>query len=204
MTTVRDAIEHRAATQQFDPSRALDDAEVRELVRLATLAPSAYNFQNWSFVAVRSADAKARLRAAAYGQPKISDAPVTFVIAGTLNAHRTLAARLAPSVEAGLLPAPVVDAWVSMAAGSHEGNPVLQRDEAFRSASLAAMTLMLAAAERGLVTGPMSGYDPAKVSEAVGLGADEVPVVLVAVGHAAPGNAPQKPRRPVEEVLRLA
>ncbi|MFM1987366.1 MAG: hypothetical protein RJA99_323 [Pseudomonadota bacterium] len=66
------------------------------------------------------------------------------------------------------------------------------------------MTPMLAGAERGLVSGPMSGFDPAKVSEALGLGADEGSVVLVSVGYAAPGNAPRKPRRPVPEGLRLA
>jgi nitroreductase len=33
---------------------------------------------------------------------------------------------------------------------------------------------------------------------------DEVPVILVAVGHAAPGNWPQKPRRPLAEVLDFA
>lgn len=202
MTTVQAAIERRAATQRFDASRDVTDAQVRELVRLATLAPSAYNFQNWAFVAVRSPAAKARLQAAAYGQPKIADAPVTFVIAGTLRAHATLATRLAPAIDAGILDRQTVDAWVSMAAGSHEGNAVLQRDEAFRSASLAAMTLMLAAQDMGLATGPMSGFDPGRVAEAVGLGPDEVPVVLVSVGHASAGNAPQKPRRAVDEVLR--
>ena len=33
---------------------------------------------------------------------------------------------------------------------------------------------------------------------------DEVPVMLVAVGRAAPGNWPQKPRRPLAEVLDMA
>ena len=89
-----------------------------------------------------------------------------------------------------------------MAHGSHEGNPTLQRDEAFRSASLAAMALMLAAQDQGLVTGPMSGFDPAAVSSAFGLAADELPVMLVTVGYPASGNWRQKPRKPVSEVLR--
>jgi nitroreductase len=202
MTTIQAAIEQRAATNGFDPALDVSDAQVRELVRLATLAPSDYNFQNWRFAAVRSAAAKARLEAAAYGQQKIEDAPMTFAICGTLRAHATLAERLAPSVDAGILDRGTVDAWVSMAAGTHEGNPVLQRDEAFRSASLAAMTLMLAVQGMGLATGPMSGFDPGAVAEALALGPDEVPVVLVAVGHALPGNGSQKPRRPVDAVLR--
>lgn len=201
MSPIQTAIEQRSAVQHFDPAREIDDAQVRELVRLATLAPSAYNFQNWRFVAVRSREARERLKAVAYGQPKIADAPLTLIVVGTLRAHATLAARVAPSVAAGILTPATAEGWVAMAAGSHEGNVTLQRDEAFRSATLAAMTLMLAAQGMGLGTGPMSGFDPAGVSAAFGLGADEVPVMLIAVGHPLPGNAPQKPRRAVDEVL---
>ncbi len=149
--------------------------QIIELVRLVTLSPSAYNFQNWKFIAVRDA---AGLKAAAYGQQKVVDALVTFIDCGTLNAHLRLAQVLEPSLDAGILNAKVVSAWVSMAQGAREGNPQLQRDEAFRSASLAAMTLMLAAQDQGLVTGPMSGFDPVAVSREFAPQTDEVPVRL--------------------------
>ena len=83
------------------------------------------------------------------------------------------------------------------------GDAQLQRDEAVRSASLAAMTLMLAAEGMGLASAPMGGFDAAGVASAFGLQADELPVMLVAVGRAAEVAAP-KPRRPVAEVLALA
>lgn len=204
MSQVRTLLERRVSTNYFDTQRPLSDEQVQELVRLATLAPSAYNFQNWRFIAVRTPQAKQRLKAVAYGQQKVEDAPVTFIICGTLNAHLGLARALQPSVDAGIFDASVVDSWVTMASGSHSGNAQLQRDEAFRSASLAAMTLMLAAEDMGLATGPMSGFDPAGVAREFGLSADEVPVMLVTVGYPAPGNWPQKPRKPVAEVLSLA
>ncbi len=203
MNSIRTLLEQRTSVNHFDTRRPVDEAQITELVRLATLSPSAYNFQNWKFIAVRDAAAKERLKAAAYGQQKVVDAPVTFIVCGTLNAHRRLAQVLQPSLDAGILNADVVKAWVSMAQGSHEGNPQLQRDEALRSASLAAMTLMLAAQDQGLVTGPMSGFDPAAVAQAFGLTADEVPVMLVTVGYAADGNWAQKPRRAVREVLEV-
>lgn len=202
--TIQTLIEQRVSTNHFDTTCPVTDDQVNELVRLATLAPSAYNFQNWKFVAVRSQEAKERLMAVAYGQGKVVAAAVTFIVCGTLAAHKTLGRNLQPSVDSGILPKPVVDAWVSMAAGSHEGNPQLQRDEAFRSASLAAMTLMLAAQGMGLSTGPMSGFDAAGVAREFKLSADEVPVILVTVGYPAQGNWPQKPRRPVRDVLATA
>lgn len=80
------------------------------------------------------------------------------------------------------------DAWVAMAKASHPGNPQLQRDEAFRSASLAAMTLMFAAQGMGLSTGSVSGFDPLGVAREFGLSAAEVPVILVTAGYPAAGQ----------------
>jgi len=197
-------IESRVSANYYDTSRHLSDDDIAELVRLATRAPSAYNFQNWKFIAVRSHEAKARLKAVSYGQQKVVDAPVTFIICGTLAAHEGLSHALQPSVDAGIMDQSTLDGWVGAASRSHVGNPQLQRDEAVRSASLAAMTLMLAAEGMGLSTGAMSGFDPLGVAREFGLAADAVPFMLVPVGYPAPGNWPQKPRKPVQDVIEYA
>lgn len=198
---IKTVIESRVSVNYFDAERQLPEAQIEELVRLATLAPSAYNFQNWRFIAVRSPGAKLRLKEVSFHQQKVADASVTFIICGTLAAHEQLATMLKPSVDAGILDQSVSDGWVGMAVRAHADNPALQRDEAIRSASLAAMTLMLAAQGMGLSTGSMSGFDPAGVARAFDLRENEVPVMLVTVGYPAAGNWPQKPRRPVREVM---
>lgn len=87
---------------------------------------------------------------------------------------------------------------------AHQNNAQLQRDEALRSASLAAMTLMLAARGMGLSTGAMGGFDPVAVCSEFGLNATDIPVMLVTAGYPAQGNWPQKPRRPLAEVMIFA
>ena len=201
--TIKEVIEQRISANMFDPAKTLTTEQIKELVRLATCAPTAFNFQNWSFIAVQSKEAKERLQAVAYGQQKIVDAAVTFIVCGKLEAHKGLAHALKASVTSGLLEQAMADAWVKMAHDGHEGNPVRQRDEAIRSASLGAMTLMLAAQGMGLASGPMIGFDPAGVTKAFNLKPTEIPAILVAVGVAAPGNWPQKPRLPIDEVLSI-
>ena len=203
-TSIKDLIESRVSTPRYQAGRDLPESTIRELVQLATRAPSAYNLQNWKFIAVRSDAAKARLHAVAYQQRQVLDAPVTFIICGTLAAHETLAQRLQPSVDAGILPPATLQGWTAMASESHAGNPQLQRDEALRSASLSAMTLMLAAQGMGLASGAMSGFDAEGVAREFGLGANELPVMLVTAGYPAADNWPQKVRRPLHEVLTLA
>jgi len=72
--SIKTLIESRVSTGRYDATRILADETVSELVRLATRAPSAYNLQNWRFIAVRSDEAKQRLKAAAYDQPQVVDA----------------------------------------------------------------------------------------------------------------------------------
>lgn len=201
--TIQQAIEQRISANMFDPTKTLTAAQIEELVGLATRAPTAFNFQNWHFIAVQSIAAKERLKAVAYGQQKIVDASVTFIVCGKLEAHKGLAQALKPSVASGLLEQSMADAWVQMAHDGHEGNPIRQRDEAIRSASLGAMTLMLAAQGMGLVSGPMIGFDPAGVAREFNLSDKEIPAMLVAVGFPAAGNWPQKPRLPVKDVLTI-
>lgn len=55
--------------------------------------------------------------------------------------------------------------WIGAAQGMYKDNCQLQRDEAIRSGSLAAMTLMLVAKGQGLVSTPMIGFDAAAVSK---------------------------------------
>ncbi|ELV3007892.1 MULTISPECIES: nitroreductase family protein [Gammaproteobacteria] len=200
---IQHAIESRTSVNFFQPDRPLDQRVIQDLVAQATKAPSAYNLQNWRFIAVRSADAKASLQSASFGQQKIMDASVAFIVCGTLAAYTKLATALYPSVEARIMEQHMVDEWVAQVSATHKANPALQRDEAIRSASLAAMTLMLAAQGMGLGSCAMSGFDAQQVSRAFGLDATELPVMIVTVGHAADDNWPQKPRRALTEILSI-
>ena len=68
---------------------------------------------------------------------------------------------------------------------------------------LAAMTLMIAAEAKGLVSGPMIGFDPEGAKREFGISDRCLPVMLLAVGYPAPGNRPRKPRLSVDEVLAM-
>lgn len=195
-------IERRMSANRFDAGHVLTETEVEKLIHLATRAPTAYNLQNWRFIALRSPEAKMKLRRLAHGQAKVSDAAVTFIICGRLPDHADIPARLSAFVAGGLMPAEMALAWRE---GVREQYADAQtaRDEAVRSATLGAATLIHAAEALDLASGPMVGFDAEGVVREFGLERNEVPVMLIAIGRAAPGNWPQKPRRPLAEVLQI-
>jgi nitroreductase len=203
MPTVTEAVYSRFSAHSYDPTHALSEQDITALIEVARYAPSAFNLQNWRFIAVQSKESKAKLLPLAYGQEKVVDAAVTFIACGTLDPHTTIAGSLRPAVDAGILDEATFRGWVGAVGGMYAQNPAMQRDEAVRSASLAAMTLMMVATERGLASTPMIGFDQQGVAEAFNLGDREIPVMMVTVGRAGATNWPQKPRKATRDILSI-
>ena len=109
MSDIDYLIRSRVSANSYDKSHRLTEADISELIGLATLAPSAFNLQNWRFVAVHSDEAKQRLLPLAYGQQKVADAAVTFIVCGTLAPHKTLSAALKPTLDAGIISQAIFD-----------------------------------------------------------------------------------------------
>jgi len=197
---ILELIRRRATVERFDPDRGLDEQSIRELVSEATRAPSSFNIQHWRFVAVRRPEDKQRLFEAAYGQEQVRDAAVTFIILGDLRGVERLPGIMQTAVERGALPQGKASAWIDMANKIYADRG-LARDEAIRSASLAAMTMMLVAQARGLASGALSGFDPQRLRREFDIDERHVPVMLLAVGHPVETVASRMPRLELSEVL---
>ncbi|URF08121.1 nitroreductase family protein [Cupriavidus campinensis] len=200
---VIECILSRSAAKYYDPAATLSDDQIRELVRIGTSAPTSFHMQNWRFIAVRTAAAKAKLSPIAWSQPAITDAAVTFIIIGQLADASVIPERLAPLVAAGVMRAAMVPEWENPARNLYQDYPQRQRDEAVRSGTFGAAAMIYAARSLGMGSTPMIGFDAEAVHGEFGLAANEVPVMLLSVGPERPGNWAQKPRVPVADVLDL-
>jgi nitroreductase len=76
----KEVMEGRRAVNFFDPDRDVPDSIVREMVTLASRAPSGFNLQPWSLMVLRDREKKERLKGHAWKQEKITDAPVTMIV----------------------------------------------------------------------------------------------------------------------------
>src|SRR5262249_54695383 len=152
--------------------------------QLATLAPSGYNLQPWRFLVVRSARNREELRACAFGQAKITEAPVVLIVLGYLNPQRT---HLDAMVDRQLALGATTTEYAAQVRASaprameRVPDPVVW---ATRSTTLAAATLMIAAESLGVASAPMEGFDPARVKEAFGVPDDHTVCCLIALGIA--------------------
>jgi len=190
-------IQERRSVKSYQPDKEISDAELKELFEAVKLSPSSFNLQHWTFIAVKGRELKKKLREAAWGQPQVEESAVAFLVCGKLDAYKD-AARIYEET-----PQEIQDRVVPMITNFYEGNGQLQRDEAIRSASLAAMTLMYAARDKGYSTGPMIGFDPEAVAKLLKLTPNTIPVMILALGHQKDAPRPRAYRRPVEEIVKL-
>lgn len=198
---VSTALHARISANKYDSAHELSTEDVLGLIAAAMEAPSAYNIQHSRFLVVRDAAARAALKTIAYGQQKVEDAAATIVVLGDLEGAEKLPLIAHRAQQAGLFDAAGAAAFVEAGQGAYAGKPALARDEAIRSASMAAMALMLVATEQGLASGPMIGFDPEALRKQFNISERYVPVMMIAVGKAAAGNWPRKPRLTPAEVL---
>jgi nitroreductase len=202
MSDFIEVLHERTSAEHFDSAIPISVEEIRELISEASQAPSAFNIQHWRFLAVTDERIRAKLKGTtiAPNQDRVASAPLILLILGDLNGHKRLRNILDETVQAGLLGQEVAEIWLAMANGMYGSDPRLARDEAIRSGSLAAMTLMLAARNRGYVTCPI-GFNPDQVMEILGISDQYVPVMMLTVGRPVSGNGARRPRLPVDQVL---
>ncbi|MEN9726547.1 MAG: hypothetical protein RL434_913 [Pseudomonadota bacterium] len=188
----------RHSVRRYQPGLSITDAELQTLFHLVQLSPSSFNLQHWRFVVVRDAARKRDLRGVSFGQQQVEDCAAVVLVCGRLDAHEDAASLYAHA------PAELREKFVPMIAGVYAGQTGLQREEAIRAGALAAMSLMYAAKETGWDSGPMIGFDAAKVGALLALPATLLPVMMVTLGKALDGVQPVRLyRRPLSEIVHL-
>jgi len=191
------AIEQRRSVKHYDPAHRMGDEEIRRLLSLALLSPTAINIQNWRFVVVCDPGQRRKLRAVAWDQAQVTDASIWIILCADLQAWRR-----DPSRYWRTAPPDIAEALVNMM-GIWDGKEQLQRDEAMRSCGMAAQTIMIAAKALGYDSCPMTGFDFDAVAKLINLPADHIVCMAVAVGKALQPARPRGGQLPFEEVVRF-
>ncbi len=186
-----DQLFRTARTQNAFLDRPVEDAQLHALYELVKLGPTAANTTPARFVFVKSPEAKSKLGPTLDegNFKKTMAAPVTVIVAYDEDFHEKTP-YLFPHADA--------KSWF-------EGSPEERMYRvALRSSSLQGAYLILAARALGLDTGPMSGFNNAKLDEAFFAGTAIKSNFLVNLGYGDPaGVFPRSPRLSFDEAARI-
>lgn len=190
------AIQERRSVKAYDPQHKITEAEIKQLLSLAILSPTAFNIQNWRFVVVTDPALRKEIRKVSWDQAQVEEASLLIVLTADLKAWEKQPERYWQNA-----PKPVQDYLIPAIGQYYAGKEQVQRDEAMRSCGMAATTIMLAAKEMGYDTCPMDGFDFDAVAKLLNLPEDHTPVMFVVVGKALKSAQPRGGQLPIEEVV---
>jgi len=193
---VSQAIIERRSVKAYDPQHKMTDEEVKQLLSLAILSPTAFNIQNWRFVVVTDPALRKDIRKVSWDQPQVEEASLLIVLTADLKAWAKQPERYWVNAAK-----PVQDFLVPAIGQYYDGKEQVQRDEAMRSCGMAATTIMLAAKEMGYDTCPMDGFDFDAVAKLLNLPADHTPTMFVVVGKALKEAQPRGGQLSMDEVV---
>ena len=203
----KQVIENRRSVNLFDTERNVPDNLLREMIELAANTPSGFNIQPWSLILLEDRDSKKRLQQHAWGQDKVSEAPVTMIVLADMDGWKfdnPFAQKNFKEMVASGAMSPEQEEWFKNACNTLYGASDERRVAfACKNTGFFAMSLMLAAKSLGLDTHPMDGFDIDGVR-----GEFDIPdhywiMLLLAVGYFRKGEtlSPPKWRKTYDDIV---
>jgi nitroreductase len=166
---LKDSIERRRAARAFRPD-VIPDVILAEILRLGMRSPSGYNLQPWRFVVLREADSKEKLKACAFNQPQITQAPVVLICCGDRTVARPdyIESLIKMGMEQGAMNETYADVVRQQVPALFENHPSFETVEAWtnRHTMLAVAHLIIVAKSYGVDSCPMEGFSSVQVKEA--------------------------------------
>jgi nitroreductase len=183
----KEAMQQRRAVNFFDPTKDVTEAQLKQIIETAALAPSGFNLQPWNVIVVRNNDKKESLRKVAMNQPKITEAPVVLIVLGDREGFKKgnsgFEKDFAESIKAGSMKQEQYDWFVNATNSLYGVSPERQLAFACKNAGFFAMALMLASKDAGLDSHPMDGFDIDGVRKAFNIPDQYWIPCLLAIGH---------------------
>ncbi|NJB84412.1 nitroreductase [Lewinella marina] len=193
--TLIDSLKWRYATKRFDATRQVGTEDLQTLKEATNLAASSFGLQPYRVLVIEDPKVKEQLREASYNQPQLTESSHVFVFA----AKRDLTPEYIDSyvdriAEVRGVARENLDGYAEYMKGSVAGKDLDSvRSWNQRQAYIGLGTLLAAAAELGIDTCPMEGFDVAAYDRILGLEEQGLTATVIApVGYRSPEDATQE------------
>jgi nitroreductase len=184
---LKDSIEQRRAARAFK-SDPIPEAILGEILRLGMRSPSGYNLQPWRFIVVREQENKEKLKACAFNQRQVDEAPVVLICCGDRRVGNSdyIESVIQMGIDAGGLNEQFGNVMREQIPALFEYHPCFENLEAWtnRHTMLAVAHIMIVAKSYGVDSCPMEGFVTTQVKEAFQIPAEVDVCCVLPMGYA--------------------
>lgn len=196
-----EVLESRRSVRKYDSSAVITQDEVREILEIATKAPSSSNMQPWRFLVVTDPELKQKLLPIAFNQQQVTEASAIVIIMGDLEMYSLSEQIYGAAVKAGYMTEEVAGNFVANSTRMYSSLPADRLKEiVVFDTGLVAMQIMLTARAKGYDTVPMGGYNRDQVRELFQIPDRYLPTLMLPIGKAAAEGHPTT-RLPIDDLV---
>ncbi len=186
MKTIHELLGWRYATKRFDTLKTVSTEDLDYILQAGNWSPTSYGLQPIKFIVVTDEAKKKALSDAAYGQAHVAENGAVVVLAARTDVNEAMIAEYITRVETGReMEAGSLDSYKQMMIGDLTNRTEEARFAwAQKQTYISLMSMMLAAAEKGIDACPMEGFSPASFDEILGLKEMNLSAtVMLAIGY---------------------
>lgn len=181
-----ECLQKRRSVRHFDPQATIHRETLLALLDTACRAPSSNNSQPWRFLVLTDPELRQKLLPIAYGQEQVLTASALVLVCADRTAYGedNLRRIHQAQFEDGRFDAATRDRLIERGSAFYR-DVLTERETAHTQGidiGLWAMTFMLAAAEAGWQTVPMSGFQHGALRELLALPPQYDELLLLAIG----------------------
>ncbi|MBI5734117.1 MAG: NAD(P)H-dependent oxidoreductase [Candidatus Kerfeldbacteria bacterium] len=194
MASFLDNLYWRFATKQFDPVRAVSEADLKSVLMAIRLAPTSLGLQPFHVYVVSDQSLKEKMRPVAFDQAQVTDAKYVLVFCADLDIEKKIEGYIKAAASGGASAAIQQgrrERFKQFLAGKNEAELLTW---ASKSTYIALGFGLAVCAELNLDSCPMEGFTPAKIAEVMDLPVHHKPLVFLAIGYRLHGPAYNKVR----------
>lgn len=197
-------MEERKSVRKYEPGVAIPRETIQHILQQATTAPSSSNLQPWRFLVIDDAEQQKELRIAGFNQEQIETSSAIIAVIGDIEMYKNAKQINDLNVELGYMPREIADMMISNSETAYSSFSDAERSNiAHLDSGLISMQIVLLAKDMGYDTVIMGGFDKAAFAKRYELPANEVPMILIAIGKAAM-PARNSSRLPFEQIIRFS
>lgn len=202
-----EALNWRYATKKFDPNKKLKSEDLEQIKEAVRLSASSYGLQAYKVLIIEQPELREQLKAAAFGQPQITDASQLFVFCHynqvTPEYIDSYVKRIAETRNVDI--SAVKDFGDVMKGSAAKLSEEQLKTWTAKQTYIALGNLLAACGELKIDACPMEGFEAEKFNQILGLTEQGLSAAVIAtVGYSSnedPLKGAAKVRKPAEELF---
>ena len=203
-TALEKLMDERKSVRKFEPGVTIPREQIQHILEQATSAPSSSNLQPWRFLVIDAPEQKKELRIAGFNQEQIETSSAIIAVLGDSKMYKNAKQIYDLNVELGYMPREIADMMIANSESAYSNFSEIERTNiAHLDAGLISMQVVLLAKDMGYDTVIMGGFDKAAFAKIYELPANELPMILIAIGKPAM-PARNSSRLPFEQIIRFS